>query len=180
MLVSEYEGIHNPEERSSLVSVIYYCSLLDDAIFFVNHAKGLPDVPSSQPLRHRYTRASILFSWIALEEMLDYAIEEQGLLAAAPPKPLRSRLDFALHAIGRPAVEAEAFSTARKLRNRLTHPVINGKAAGASIEDARKVFDFCSRAIKSLFTHEVRWGLDDSSTATIFRENVRLLADHGG
>jgi len=115
-----------------------------------------------------------------MEEMLDYAIEEQGLSAAAPPNPLRSRLDFALHAIGRPPVNAGAFSTARKLRNRLTHPVIKGKAAEPSIEDATKVFAFCSGAIKSLFKHEVRWGLDDSSTATIFRENVRLLADHGG
>lgn len=162
------------------MSLIYYCSLLDDAIFFVNQATGLPDVPSSQPLRDRYTRASILFSWIALEEMLDYAIEEQGLWATAPAKPLRSRLDFALQAIGRPPVEAEAFSAARKLRNRLTHPVINGKVEVASLEDARRVFDFCSGEIKSLFRHEVRWGLDDSSAATIFRENVRLLADHGG
>lgn len=162
------------------MSVIYYCSLLDDAIFFVDQAKGLPDVPSTQALRDRYARASILFSWIALEEMLDCAIEERGLSPAALPKRLRSRLDFALHAIGRPPVEPESYSTARKLRNRLTHSVINEKAARASIDEARQVFDFCSRTIKDLFKHQVRWGLEPGSSETIFRENVRLLADLGG
>ena len=159
------------------VSRVYYCSILDDAHFFLNQAQGLPDVPSSRPLRDRYIRACILFSWIALEEMLDYAIQERGLSKGAPPTPLRKRLDFTLKAGGQPSVDAVSFSATRRTRNEITHPIIYGKLVVVAFRDARNAFDFCSRTIQILFSkHEVAWGLEKSPSAKTVRENVRLSA----
>jgi hypothetical protein len=136
------------------VSVTHYCPILDDANFFINQAKGLPVVPSASPLRDRYIRMGILCSWIALEEMLEISIEEQGLSRAARRMPLRDRLDLALTTLGRDPLEGRAFMEAREVRNHLTHPHANGQPA--SLEEAASVFDFCFGTIKNLFRNEVR------------------------
>ncbi|MGH2639800.1 MAG: hypothetical protein ACRDF4_11080 [Rhabdochlamydiaceae bacterium] len=134
----------------------FYCyTILDDANFFINHAKTLPTVPSANPLRARYIRAGVLCSWIALEEVLEFAIEEHDLSKAAPSKPLRNRLDFVLQSLGRKPVEPQAFMEARKLRNDITHP---SDRESASLEEAMKTFDFCFSAIKNLSRHGVKLG----------------------
>jgi hypothetical protein len=92
------------------MSVTHYCTILDDANFFINQAKGLPVVPSTNPLRDRYIRMGILCSWIALEEVLEVSIEEKDLARPARQIPLRDRLDLALTALGREPVEVGAFN----------------------------------------------------------------------
>jgi len=159
------------------LSAIYYIPLLEDADFFIHQARGLPSVTSTKPLRDRFVRACILFSWIALEEVVEHALEKEGLAGAAPAKPFRSRLDFALVAVGRPPVDDRLFSDTRKLRNRFTHPVGGGKLTTASLEDARMVFDFCAGAIRSLLRYEIRWHLDGSLGPRTLREKLRLAAD---
>lgn len=136
------------------MGVFYYYTILDDANFFIDQAKGLPTVPSSNPLRDRNIRMSILCSWIALEEVLEFTIEEQDLQKSAPPKPLRNRLDFVLRAMGRTPVEYQVFMEARKLRNDITHPSEDRQLV--SLEEAICTFDFCFGVIKNLSRYEVR------------------------
>lgn len=144
--------IHN-EAGSRNVSVIYYCTILDDANFFINQAKGLPVVPSANPLRDRYIRMGILCSWIALEEMLAVSIEEQGLSKAARRVSLRNRLDLALRTLRKASLDGDAFVQARAVRNCLTHP--RGDEQPASLKEAVGVFNFCFGAIRDLFLNEV-------------------------
>jgi len=164
------------------------CSTLDDAWFFLNQAKGLPNVPSTRALQQRYIHACILFSWMALEDMTDYAIENRvkgKVSTTVRPKALRARLDLALQAIGETPVEVGAYSKARKPRNQLTHPTQAGvRGLEYRLEDARYVFDFCSSLITRLFNGQVIWGTETptamySISAKALREKMRLLATRG-
>jgi len=158
----------------------YRCDTLDDACFFLNQAKGLPNVPSARALQQRYIHACILFSWMALEDMTDFAIgnkiksEVSGTVRA---KALRAKLDLALPAIGETPVEEGAYSKARKPRNQLTHPTKAGvRVLGYTLEDACYVFGFCSSLIARLFNGQVIWGTETLTSAETLRENVRSRA----
>lgn len=156
------------------------CSTLDDAWFFLNQAKGLPNVPSARALQQRYIHACILFSWMALEDSTDYAIKNRikgKISATVRPKALRARLDLALQAIGETPVEAGAYSKARKPRNQLTHATQAGvQGVEYRLEDARSIFDFCSSVITRLFNGHVIWGTETPTSAKALQENVRSRA----
>ena len=57
------------------MSIVYGFTTLDDAQWFLNQAKGLPEIASAKSRRERYVRACVVLSWIALEESLDIAIK---------------------------------------------------------------------------------------------------------
>jgi hypothetical protein len=161
----------------------YRCDTLDDAWFFLNQAKGLPNVPSARALQQRYIHACILFSWMALEDMTDYAIENRikgKVLSTVRQKTLRTKLDLTLQAIGETPIEVGAYPKARKPRNQLTHPTQAGvRGLEYKLEDARCVFDFCSGLIARLFNGQVIWGTETPTSAKARQENVRLLATQG-
>jgi hypothetical protein len=158
----------------------YCCDTLDDAWFFLNQAKGLPNVPSTRALQQRCIHACILFSWMALEDMTDYAIGNRimgNVSATARSKALRARLDLALQAIGETPVESEAYTKARKPRNQLTHPTQAGvRALEYRLEDARCVFGFCSSLIGRLFNGQVIWGTETLTSVKALREDTRSRA----
>jgi hypothetical protein len=156
------------------------CSTLDDAWFFLNQAKGLPNVPSARALQQRYIHACVLFSWMALEDSTDYAIKNRikgKISATVRPKALRARLDLALQAIGETPVEVGPYSKARKRRNQLTHPIQAGvQNLEYRLEDACYVLDFCSSVIARPFNGQVIWGTETPTSAKALRENVRSRA----
>jgi hypothetical protein len=82
-----------------------------------------------------------------------------------------------LVAVGQPPADGQVFSETRKLRNSFTHPSGRGKAPDVTIEDAKKVFDFCSSTIRKLFRHERKWRLVGTSGPRTLREKLRLAAD---
>ena len=103
------------------MSIVWRFTSLDDAFFFLNQSKGMSDIPSSRPLRQRYIRACILFSWLSLEEVLEYVIrqkEKEGTLKHPVPTRLGDKLQFVLHAL-RKSHSSDEFQTLRKIRNRL-------------------------------------------------------------
>ena len=155
----------------------YRCDTLDDACFFLNQAKGLPNVPSARALEQRYIHACILFSWMALEDMTDFAIGNRikgKVSSTVRPKDLRTKLDLALQAMGETPVEERAYLKARKPRNQLTHPTKAGvRVLGYTLEGACYVFDFCSSLIARLFNGQVIWGIEKTTSAEALRENMR-------
>lgn len=157
----------------------YRCDTLDDAWFFLNQAKGLPNVPSARALQQRYIHACIVFSWMALEDMTDFAIGNRmsKIQATVRPKAVRTKLDLALQTIGEAPVEVRAYSKARKPRNQLTHPTKAGvRGLGYGLEDACYVLDFCSSVIGRLFNGQVIWGTETPTSAKALRENMRSRA----
>lgn len=159
------------------LGIRYYIPLLDDADCFLNQARGLPEVASAKPNIDRFLRASILLSWVALEEALEYVLEEKALGGAAPAKPFRSRLDFALSALGRPPVPGDLFTFSRKLRNQLTHPISKSKITAPSVDDATKVFRLCAGLIRNLSKYEIIWHLDGPPGPRTLRERLRFATD---
>src|SRR5579872_1224206 len=126
--------------------VYTYSVILNDAYYYLNQCKGLPDIPSSEPLRQRNLRACVLFSWIAVEEMLDYSVGElvrQKLLKATPRGKFYQRLTKVLLLRGAVPIEIEEFRAMRRIRNLLSHPTTTAPEVSLNVQDAREVFDYC-------------------------------------
>ncbi len=141
------------------MSRITYCTTLDDAYFFLNQAKGLPDIPSVKPLRQRYLRSCIFFAWIALEEILDCAVtdlEETGKLHKASPHRLRDKVKLVLALRGRHTFRSEDFEKARRIRNSLVHPTPDlSEDVLLTLQKANHVFQDCLKTIHTLYSHNV-------------------------
>jgi hypothetical protein len=136
-----------------------YCTTLDDAYFFLNQSIGLPDIPSTVPLRQRYLRACILFSWIALEETLNYVVEElvsKRRLLCEPRGGLLDRLNAVRDARRVAPIDQREFLDARNTRNLLTHAT-SGEVENRllTIEQARRVFEYCLKVIRETYPYEV-------------------------
>ena len=138
-----------------------YCTTLDDANYFLNQSKGLSNIPSSVPLRERYLRACILFSWIALEEMLGYAAEDllkRDLIVKVPIGGLWDRIKVILLARGLSAPDQQKFFVIRKIRNLLTHNASNNEVEGYSLttQQAQEVLDYCTKIIRESYPYNVK------------------------
>src|SRR5258706_10608223 len=103
---------------------IAYSLTLNDACWFLNQAKGLPEIPKTQQLTSRYLRATVISSWVALEQMLIAAVREyvaQGkLVRSSIPKRLRDKLEHVLAVQGK-TLDRSDFQKYRDLRNDITH-----------------------------------------------------------
>jgi len=99
---------------------ITYSLELNDACWFLNQAKGLPDIPRTQQLISRYLRATVVFSWVALEQMLGYAIDKYvspgKLVRESVPARLRDRLEH-VFAVNGKQLDRSDFKKHRDLRN---------------------------------------------------------------
>ena len=141
------------------MSRLTYCSTLDDAYFFLNQSKYLSGTPSIRPLQQRYIRACILHSWIALEEMLDHAIqdlEKLGKMNGSPPGPLSQKLQAALKARDASAFSPAEFAARRKVRNLLVHPVSNQSEEHLlTVDEASRIFQYCLDHIRAVYPHSV-------------------------
>ncbi len=85
--------------------VITYSLPLNDAYWFLRQVEGLPNVPTSKQLTLRYLRATAVFSWVALEQMLNAVVDDyvaQGKVARlSVPERLRDKLEYVLAINGR-------------------------------------------------------------------------------
>lgn len=105
------------------MSVLVSYSALNDAYWFFNHAKGLPNLEADR--RNRYFRAAVFLGWLSLEECVENTIEELQLDRDKVPVAIRSRLKLLSELRGeewRFAGWEAAFLRAREVRNGLVHP----------------------------------------------------------
>ena len=139
--------------------VYTYSVILNDAYYYLNQCKGLPDIPSSEPLRQRNLRTCVLFSWIAVEEMLHYSATDlirQKVLAAMPAGKLSARLTQVLELKGAAPITIEEFRNTRQVRNSLAHPTSAAATeVSLTLGQTQKVFDSCLALIKLLAPHEL-------------------------
>lgn len=139
------------------MSRITYSLILNDACWFLNRATATVESRQNKQLTLRYVRATVLFSWVALEQMLDAAVElyaEQGtLVASSVPNRLRDKLEYVLAANGK-KLNRSAFKKHRDLRNAVAH---DDKAFFLS--DVQGAFNFCVETVRSFWpgTVEVTW-----------------------
>jgi hypothetical protein len=102
-------------------------------------------------------RATILFCWVVLDQMLDSAIEEyavQGkLLPSSVPKRLRDKLEYVLDVNGR-MLDLSEFKKCRELRNDIAHD-----ETVSCISDVQGACDFCLETIRAFYPCwvEVTW-----------------------
>lgn len=139
--------------------LVTYCTTLDDAYYFLNRSKGLPDVPRSVPLKQRYLRATVIFSWIALEEMLDYSGADavrRRILRETPRGSLLDRLKVLLSALGRAPLDRDEFLSRRAVRNHAIHRASSESGAlPIAADEARQVFDYCLNVIRDFYPTRV-------------------------
>jgi hypothetical protein len=134
--------------------VITYSLPLNDASWFLHQAEGLPEVPKSEQLTLRYLRATVVFSWVALEQMLKTAVDDyvaQGrLVRSSVPERLRDKLEHVLAVNGK-TLDRSLFKQHRDLRNEITH----GDRV-FSLSDVQAAFNFCFDTIGAFFPSTVR------------------------
>ncbi len=148
------------------MTLVYGFTTLDDAHWFLNQAKGLPDIASAKSLRERYVRACVVLSWIALEESLDAAIKilrRQSTLTDDVPQRLRDRLQLVMRTVGHGNLDSGAFKRARTPRNELVHPKTGRSEPSLSVEQAARVFDYCENSIRTFFPHQIELDLEARS-----------------
>jgi hypothetical protein len=133
---------------------ITYISTLDDAFYYLNQAKGRPEIPSLRPLIQRYLRSCILLSWIALEEILEYGYD--GLLkkgiSLGCKRNLRDKIRSFVEYRCANSFDDKRFTKMRDMRNRLTHPKNNTKEDETlTIEVALQSFEYCYELIRIIY-----------------------------
>jgi len=139
--------------------VYTYSVILNDAFYYLNQSKGLPDIPSSEPLRQRNLRACVLFSWIAVEEMVHYSAGDllrQKSLKAMPRGRLSDMLTEVLLRRGAVPIKIEEFRAMRRVRNLLTHPATTSvPEVFLSLKHACGVFDYCASLVEQIAPHKL-------------------------
>jgi hypothetical protein len=134
--------------------VITYSLPLNDAYWFLHQVEGLPKVPTSEQLTFRYLRATVVFSWVALEQMLNAAIDDyvaQGkLVRSSVPERLRDKLEYVL-AINGKTLDRSLFKKHRDLRNEITH----GDRV-FTLSDVQAAFSFCFDTIAAFYPGTLR------------------------
>jgi hypothetical protein len=133
---------------------ITYSLALNDAYWFLHQAKGLPDVPKSQQLVLRYLRATVVFSWVALEQMLGSTIDDYvsrgKLVRSSVPTRLRDKLEHVLAVKGK-TLDRSLFKRHRDLRNDITHD-----DTLFSISDVNAAYSFCFDTIVDFYPGKIR------------------------
>jgi len=134
-----------------------FCAL-DDAQSLLMEAKGLPSIPSASERLRLCLRASILLSWVGLEDGLDCTIEtwgSRGRTFKALPTKLKVRmLAFLLPLSDPPQLDAE-FDRLRKLRNQLAHPRAKENNPQLTLKDAEQTFQFCLKILRAINTYKM-------------------------
>jgi hypothetical protein len=153
-----------------------YSIALNDACWFLNQAKGLPDVPKTQQLISRYLRATVVFSWVALEQMLTAAIDEYiakgKMVRSSIPKRLRDKLEHVLAAQGK-TLDRVNFKKHRDLRNDITHD-----DRVFSISDVEEAHLFCIETIEAFFPATI-WVTHEDLTQLGIRPTTRWTGAAG-
>ena len=126
-------------------------SNLNDAEYFLNHARGLPATTTGKRRLSVYTKASVVFAWMALEEIVRLE------LAASPvgnhPRRLWDQMDFLIANTTRVSPVAfdgsrASFLAQRRVRNGVAHALSVG--AEVTIEQAASCFAYCKAAISAI------------------------------
>jgi hypothetical protein len=140
------------------MSMFLHFITLDDSLAFLNELRGLPAIPVSAARRQRLIRSSIILSWVAVEESLDYFIDSYSLgtrVDFPSGGKLFQRLEFVAKA-NRKAVSISELETARQLRNDVTHARDEAALTLALTEEnCRFVFETCLTTIRAMSRHEV-------------------------
>jgi hypothetical protein len=133
---------------------ITYSLPLNDACWFLHQAEGLPEVPKSDELALRYLRSTVVFSWVALEQMLNATVDDyvaQGILVGSlVPERLRDKLEHVLAVNGK-TLDRSLFKQHRDLRNEITH----GDRV-FSLSDIQATFSFCFDTIGAFYPGTLR------------------------
>jgi hypothetical protein len=131
---------------------------LDDAFALLNELRGLPDIPVSAARRQRLIRSSIILSWVAVEEALDYFIDSYSLCARADypgGSKLLQRLQFVAKVNQRPVSMTE-LEAARRFRNDVTHTRDDAALTLAMTEqNCQFVFETCLKTVRAMCRDEV-------------------------
>jgi hypothetical protein len=133
---------------------ITYISTLDDAFYYLNQAKGRPEVPSLRPLIQRYLRSCILLSWIALEETLEYADDEllKRGVSLEHKRNLRDKLRAIVEYHRAGSFDDKRFTNMRDIRNTLTHPKNDTQEDEIlTIKFALQSFEYCYDLIRAIY-----------------------------
>ena len=141
-----------------MLSIIYRFPTLEDAYYFVNQVRGLPDVPNTARLRERFIRAGIILSWAGLEEARTYLVES-GKYSIRPDFPKSGKpldvIRYVARANGK-LVREDDLEKARSLRNDATHFRPDSVYSAAITErNCKFVFDTCLAAVRAMTRHEV-------------------------
>jgi hypothetical protein len=141
------------------MATFYRFTVFEDAFFFCNQAKGLPDVLSTVPLKERYSRASIILSWVALEEALstsETVLRKRGVINGDVPKKLREKATYLAKITEHQPVDASEFLSLRRLRNELAHPHTGSKEHIPTPEEALTSFKFCLETASRAFPDNIK------------------------
>jgi hypothetical protein len=126
---------------------------LEDALALLNELHGLPNIPASAFRRHRLIRASIILSWVAVEEVLSGCVDLYSLAAYTDfPESgkLLQQIEYAAKANGK-VINIQELARSRRLRNDMTH-ARDDEALGDSLTEGncQFVFDTCLAAIRAM------------------------------
>jgi hypothetical protein len=128
---------------------------LEDAYYFLNQVRGLPDIPGSADLRERFMRSAMILSWVAVEEALESIIDSREISSRSDfPKgaKLLQLIDYTAKVNGK-VVGIKELGRARSLRNDVTHARSETAFAAALTEpNCAFVFETCFSAIRAMST----------------------------
>ena len=135
-----------------------FVSGLNDAYALLNNARTLPQTPNGKTLIDTYSRAVVLFSWIALEEIVRHEYRERTLTAPSPklwtcitdllanrPAPLFASFD----------ASKGTFLARREVRNSVVHSLET--AAAISLNDAEEAFTYCKTAVEAISRYRLEF-----------------------
>ena len=136
--------------------MVIYCTTLEDAYYFLSQVKHSPSIKSVQVSWQRQLRACILFSWIALEEVLDGAVKrlrKTGTLREPVANSLAGRLRQVLQTKGVDHQQGADFKRLRKLRNEIVHPKETdvSEETPLTVQQAEGTFHFCLGLMRAIY-----------------------------
>ena len=100
----------------------------------------------------------MLFSWIAVEDMLHYSATEllrENKLHKLPTGKLSEQVAAVLHVRGGAPLDVKEFLAMRRIRNSLTHPATVKDEVSLTLDQSRRVFDYCIALVRSLSRDEL-------------------------
>lgn len=136
---------------------LIFVPALTDAYFYLNHAKGLPGIPSAEPLRRRYVASCILLSWVAVEAALSHRLTELQRdpdITAWRSRRLSESLTLVVTRNKR-RLNKEEFKRFRRIRDDIAHPKTDNNDADVTVDLASETFRFCAGVIEDLY-HPIR------------------------
>ena len=130
---------------------------LNDAFWFFNQAKGLPNLEAAR--RNRYFRAAVFLGWLSLEECVEHTIEELQLDRDKVPTAIRAKLKLLCEIREKEWRFTDwesAFLRAREARNGLVHPR-PGEVVAALLEEeaVQDVLEVCRSLIESVSSFQL-------------------------